>query len=106
MLLSRSEICSCLNDILHIIIISYHLTGENVIALTAMLVLHQNPELHDHTRKSAEKCKQILRLLKGRDIVADHCMAIVYVCAGVRGEDDLIRVRTLCMQECMLLDDT
>ena len=70
-------------------------TGENVIIPTAMKVLHQDPERQEHFRISAENGKKILRLLKGYDLVADHCMAIVFVCAGVRGEDDLIRVRFL-----------
>lgn len=62
---------------------------------TAMTIIHQDTELKECARKTAENGKKILSLLKGNDLVIDNCMAIDRVCAEISGDDELIQVRCI-----------
>jgi hypothetical protein len=61
----------------------------NVVMPTAMTIIHQDAELKECARKTAENGKKILNLLKGTELVIDNCMAIDRVCADLDGDDEL-----------------
>jgi hypothetical protein len=63
--------------------------GMNVVMPTAMTIIHQDAELKECARKTAENGKKILNLLKGTELVIDNCMAIDRVCADLDGDDEL-----------------
>ena len=66
----------------------------NVIMPTAMSSIHQDPELRECASKTANNGLKILRLLKGDEIVTNHCKAISNVCNGTPGDADLIEYWT------------
>ena len=63
----------------------------NVIMPTAMTSIHEDPELKDCAKKTADNGLKILRLLKGESDVVNNCKAIYQVASDqVEGGDDSI----------------
>ena len=59
----------------------------NVVMPTAMVTMHQDPELAEQSKMTAARGARVLAAISGMDKVKDNCKAILSVATG-NGEAD------------------